>query len=121
LPDEWQTRYFGEEDPDALPHADPDRDGQDNEAEYVAGTDPTDPDSRLRFAVATATGERLRFEVSPYTAARDYIMETRPDAVSGTFVKVEGIDAGVAGSKLTLATARPAGAAGFYRLSVRIR
>jgi phosphatidylinositol-3-phosphatase len=39
----WQIQYFGStSNPDAAPNADPDGDGQNNTAEFLAGTDPTD-------------------------------------------------------------------------------
>ena len=43
----WSMRYFGI--PDADPTADPDHDGMTNLQEYLAGTNPTDSVSVLRF------------------------------------------------------------------------
>jgi len=45
LPDAWQLQYFGHTGVD--PNADPDGDGMSNLAEYRAGTNPTDPQSRF--------------------------------------------------------------------------
>jgi hypothetical protein len=45
LPDAWQIQYFGHTGID--PNADPDHDGMSNWAEYRAGTNPTDPQSRF--------------------------------------------------------------------------
>jgi hypothetical protein len=45
LPDAWQIQYFGHTGVD--PTADPDGDGMNNLAEYRAGTNPTDPQSRF--------------------------------------------------------------------------
>src|SRR5262249_45599170 len=53
LPDAWETTYFN--DPSSAdPDADPDGDGMSNRAEYLAGTDPTDPSSYLRIDPVTA-------------------------------------------------------------------
>jgi len=58
LTDSWQMFYFMDANsPDAVPDLDYDLDGATNLEEYLAGTDPTDPDSALRitaFNVATA-------------------------------------------------------------------
>jgi hypothetical protein len=48
LPNDWELRYFGSK-TGAEASADPDNDGADNLTEYVAGTDPTDPDSLFRI------------------------------------------------------------------------
>jgi sugar lactone lactonase YvrE len=50
---EWRARYFGPEyrtDPRADAKADPDSDGAINIHEFVAGTDPLDPASRLQVS-----------------------------------------------------------------------
>lgn len=44
LPDGWETYYFGDTNV-VTGTDDPDGDGQDNLTEFVAGTDPTDPDA----------------------------------------------------------------------------
>ncbi|HVM49145.1 MAG TPA: PKD domain-containing protein, partial [Candidatus Acidoferrum sp.] len=50
----WQVQYFGSTtNPAAAPTADPDADGMSNAAEYLAGTDPTDPASVFRIVSIT--------------------------------------------------------------------
>lgn len=50
----WQVLYFGSTtNPAAAPTADPDSDGMSNWAEFLAGTDPTDPTSVFRIASIT--------------------------------------------------------------------
>jgi hypothetical protein len=54
----WQLQYFGCTNcPQAAPDADPDGDGQNNLAEFAAGTDPTNSASVIRIlSVVPATG-----------------------------------------------------------------
>jgi hypothetical protein len=48
LPDPWEMRYFGALDAaDGAPDADPDGDGLINRDEFLAGTNPMDPESGL--------------------------------------------------------------------------
>jgi hypothetical protein len=55
LPDAWQIQYFGRTGID--PNDDPDRDGLTNLEEYLAGTVPTDPQSR--FAILNVRSDPL--------------------------------------------------------------
>jgi hypothetical protein len=49
--DEWKIYFFGSTtNPLAADNADPDGDGVPNWMEYLAGTDPTDPTSKLQFS-----------------------------------------------------------------------
>lgn len=60
--DEWKAYFFGSlTAPEATPDNDNDHDGVPNWAEYIAGTDPTDINSNLRFDSTTpqsANGQR---------------------------------------------------------------
>ena len=49
IPDAWQVAHFGLAGID--PNADPDGDGMSNIAEYLAGTDPLNPNSSLKITV----------------------------------------------------------------------
>jgi DNA/RNA endonuclease G (NUC1)/PKD repeat protein len=53
----WQVMYFGSTtNPAAAANADPDGDGQDNMAEFLAGTDPTSAASALRITSISKQG-----------------------------------------------------------------
>jgi len=58
----WLTQYFGctNANAAAAPTADPDGDGQDNQTEFLAGTDPTSAASAFRLTSARAEGPNLR-------------------------------------------------------------
>jgi hypothetical protein len=58
IPDSWRLRYFGPNfatDPRAVATADPDGDGTNNYQEFLAGTDPLNPDSVNRVPVSIST------------------------------------------------------------------
>jgi len=61
LPDDWQTRYFGTKPADwDGPNVDSDGDGATNWQEFLAGTDPRDPNSVLKMNMtSSAQGRRL--------------------------------------------------------------
>lgn len=57
----WQVQYFGSTtDPAATSTADPDGDGQDNLAEFLTGTDPTNTASAFRITSVAPEGNDLR-------------------------------------------------------------
>ena len=60
-PEAWQMQYFGCTDcPQAAGAADPDGDGQNNLAEFLAGTDPTNSTSAFRITAVTQEGDDMR-------------------------------------------------------------
>jgi len=65
LPVDWELMYFGYTGVDPL--ADPDRDGMNNLAEYLAGTNPNDGLSGLRITeIDLAAGVGIKWESAPY-------------------------------------------------------
>ena len=74
----WWARHFF---PEAAPvpgTSDHDLDGMTDAAEYLAGTDPTDPGSALAILAFQATTGGWRLHFSPYLPARGYLLESRP-------------------------------------------
>lgn len=73
LPDDWEMFYFGNLAQGAT--NDPDGDGQNNLAEYLAGTDPTDAADKL--AIASSSRETNGVFVLPFhfAASRHYVIE----------------------------------------------
>ncbi|HUJ09718.1 MAG TPA: DNA/RNA non-specific endonuclease [Verrucomicrobiae bacterium] len=56
----WQIQYFGSTNGSATATADPDGDGQNNLAEFLAGTDPTNTASAFRITSIVPEGNNLR-------------------------------------------------------------
>ena len=64
LPDDWQALYWAGAVP--APSLDSDGDGASNASEFLAGTDPTNPDSVLKtWITRSAQGRRLNWSTQP--------------------------------------------------------
>jgi hypothetical protein len=81
LPDTWQAQYFGvSSSTNAAPSADPDHDGFSNLDEYLAGTNPMDPNSLLRISsFAQATGSPSFIIGFPSMTDRYYQVQQKTD------------------------------------------
>ncbi len=81
LPDAWQLQYFGHTGVD--PNADPDGDGMSNWAEYLAGTNPTDSQSRFAF-VSVAPDPQGGVQVQwSSVAGKFYTLQRSSDLLQG--------------------------------------
>jgi hypothetical protein len=91
LPDDWERRYFGGQ--LANPFADPDGDGMNNLAEYQAGTDPTDPNSRFAF-IRARTHPQGGIEIEwASVSGGSYDLQRSSDLLSGFIVIQSSIPA----------------------------
>jgi len=93
LPDDWQERYFGPDNPQALADADPDGDGLNNWEEFVAGTDPTLASSALQFRCERVVGKtnKIRLTFSPRWENRLYTVLRSTNLTSGPYDPVNGL------------------------------
>jgi hypothetical protein len=81
----WQTQYFGDTNkPAAAVNADPDGDGQSNEAEFLAGTDPTNSTSVFRITAVLREGNDLRVTWS-MGSGRTNALQVTTGAGSGSY------------------------------------
>jgi len=88
LDDRFQRQYFFPfTSTNAAPNADPDGDGVNNYAEYVAGTDPTDPTSFLKM-LSTTTAANGTTVVWRSVAGKQYQLMSRTDLGSGSWQNV---------------------------------
>lgn len=91
LPDAWERLYFGSiNDPRATPDADPDGDGFSNLQEYLAGTNPLDPNSLLRLESANLSNGALALHFNA-VAGHSYSVLWRTDADAGVWLKLADV------------------------------
>ena len=85
----WTSFYFGTN--AVTGSSDADGDGYGAYAEYVIGTDPTDPKSHLRVtAQPTAAGSGVQVSFAPYyfNAGRQYQLQSRSGLLGGTWTNL---------------------------------
>ncbi|HTS17638.1 MAG TPA: FecR family protein [Verrucomicrobiae bacterium] len=84
----WQVQYFGctNNNPAADPSADPDGDGQNNMAEFLTGTDPTNAASAFRILGVTRTNADLNVAWLTHTGITN-VVEVATD-LTGTFTNL---------------------------------
>ena len=116
----WTAYYFGTN--AVSGSSDNDGDGYNAYAEYVIGTDPTDPRSHLRVtAQPTADGTGVQVMFSPYyfNAGRQYQLQSRSGLLGGAWANLPlmPVTADTNGNGVLTVT-NVAGSQNFYRLSV---
>jgi subtilisin family serine protease len=116
LPDWWEQEYFGHL-TGTDPNADPDHDGMNNLAEWIAGTDPTNAASNLRLSVesADANGVVLNW---PSVAGKTYWLERATNLQAGFDSTVATNIAATAPTNTQSDTTILPGTARFYRVGV---
>jgi subtilisin family serine protease len=82
LPDWWELEYFGHL-TGTDPNADPDHDGMDNLAEWIAGTNPTNPASSLRLTLVSATNSDGAVLNWSSVAGKTYWLERSTNLATG--------------------------------------
>jgi hypothetical protein len=95
--EQWAAEKFAgieAEDPATDPAADPDGDGVPNLAEFYLGTDPLDPNSRLRVTADPPVGGVMRLTIAPVTQAGTFRARVWNDLTEApTDVPIEEITA----------------------------
>jgi hypothetical protein len=93
IPDSWQVQYFGLNNPNAAPTADPDGTSQNNLFKYTAGLDPTNPASVFVLKIASVTGQPAQKNLifNPEVSGRTYTPQFRTNFVTGSWATLTGI------------------------------
>jgi hypothetical protein len=112
LPDEWEISYrLNPNTADAA--ADSDGDGMTSLAEYIAGTDPSDPSSYLKLKpIEGAAGRSLEFQA---VSNRTYTVQFTDALAAGQWRKLTDLGATLT-NRTTIVTDPVGGLTRFYRL-----
>jgi hypothetical protein len=130
IPDSWRLRYFYtiySLESGAL--ADPDLDGVNNLAEYIAGTDPLDPGSNLAVrsvqSLVDATGNQTGISINwPTVVGKNYVVEGSPSVSSTSSSPTPPVWTAIStvipgtGSMMSFQTFGAAAESQFYRIHV---
>jgi hypothetical protein len=117
LDDVFQRQYFFPfTQTNAAPTADPDHDGFNNTAEFIAGTNPTNALSLLKLTSVTkaANGTTLAWQS---VTNRQYQLMSRTNLVTGTWQNVGGVQSPT-GTNATFLDTSATNGAHFYRVQV---
>lgn len=80
IDDDWQVLYFGEPpNSDASPGSNPDGDANDNEMEFLAGFDPTDPTQWVRVVMHGRSGTTTTISINRVIPGRTYTLQAGND------------------------------------------
>ena len=119
IPDAWQFRYFGRDNPLGLAAADPDGDGQSNLFEFTAGLDPTDAGSRFHLELLPGlTDGQRQLVFSPRLPDRTYTVEAAANLEGAPFVPLAGTIFTDDGETRTVTDLNATDPARYYRVSI---
>lgn len=118
--DAWQVQYFGVGSASAAASADPDSDGQNNQFEYLAGTNPTSTSSLFTLGIGSATASSRALTFSPITGGRTYTVEYRTSLSSGSFSTLTGTTQLDSGGARTVTDPSTGITARYYRVRISL-
>ncbi len=114
IPDAWENIYdFNPLVADS--NGDADHDGFTNLEEYLAGTDPRDPASRLSLDGVVRDGDGVRILFTAITG-RSYAIQYREDVAGSSWQTLSAFSPGLADAQQSALDSAPPGSHRFYRL-----
>jgi hypothetical protein len=117
IPDGWQVRYFGTNNPLGMAGEDASHTGQNNLYKYTADLDPTNPASIFQIVAASnAVDWRVYF---PSSTARTYTLYYTTNLLAATWTNVT-MQSGIAGWGGVMALTDTNATLRFYRVGVHV-
>ena len=92
MDDAWQVQHFGLDNPNAAPSVDFSHTGQTNLFKYIAGLNPTDPNSRFTVVLAPVAGQPQPKAVifGPLATGRTYTVRYKTDLNASEWLPLTG-------------------------------
>lgn len=120
LDDSWQNQYFGLNNPDAGPLADPDGDSQNNAFEFTAGLVPTDALSRFLLHVEPVAGEpaQKRIVLNPRLNGRTYTLLFSTNLLPNSWQGLTNTNVSDNGTERTITDLDTSQRTKFYRIQI---
>jgi hypothetical protein len=125
ISDLWRLTYFGGSglttNSQSCATCDADGTGQNNLFKYAAGLDPTKPSSVFTLKIATVAGQpnQKTLTFSPINSGRTYIVESRTNMFTGSYVALSGMSAPQTnGNQVTVTDLNATQASKFYRIHI---
>ncbi len=120
----WQIQYFGStNNPNAAPTVDADGTGQDNLFKFVAGLDPTNPESVFLLTIITDTNQPNAQDLQflPMAGGRTYTPQFNTDLVNGVWLPLTTSTGPVTnGNQISVTDTNPLSPQEFYRISISV-
>jgi hypothetical protein len=116
----WRLANFGNASNTGIgaDSADPDGDGENNLAEYTAGTDPNNSQDFFKITTASLADESFTVTTSG-KSGRKYFLDQSPTLAEGTWTSVATLGPLASDATVELSDPAPAAGAGFYRIRVQ--
>lgn len=120
IDDDWQVQYFGLDNTDAAPDADPDFDGQNNLFEFTAGLVPTSASSFFRVQATFVPGQpnQRRIIFSPRFDDRTYTVQTSLSLLSSSWQTLTTFTVSDAATVRTITDTQATEPRKFYRVQI---
>ena len=119
--DDWQVGYFGLNNTNAWPTADPDKDGGDNEYEWITGTHPSNSASLfqiMRLEPVSGVSTQMDLTFDPTFTTRTYQVVSCEALTSGVWTALGSFQETTNGTERTVRHLNATNPPSFYRVRV---